>query len=159
MNTNNENGTDIRCCGACRHFQYEEVDGWGICDLVNDSVPCDFECEAGFEEKKEPKIISVYLSGKVSGLDLDVAKERFADAARQCETAMKEKGYDEVYVVNPLAIPTLSDLEWADYMLMDLQLLRHCDAIMMLPGWEESQGAVVEHGFSVGSGKAVYYMV
>lgn len=156
----NEVKTNERCCGACKHMLYEDTYGYGVCYIDKETVHCSSVCENGFveREEREPRIISVYISGKVSGLPLDKAKRRFSEAAEECRLLMEENGYEKVKVVNPLDIPAPIGLEWADYMLMDLQLLRHCDAIMMMPGWEESVGAVVEHTFCVGSGKAIYYL-
>ena len=38
--------------------------------------------------------------------------------------------------------------EWADYMRRDLRLLLDSDAIHMLPGWQNSTGALIEHHFA-----------
>jgi len=34
----------------------------------------------------------------------------------------------------------------------DLDILRHCDAIVMIPGWELSQGAIAEHSVAFDAG-------
>ena len=39
----------------------------------------------------------------------------------------------------------------------DLELLRRCDAIVMLPGWENSKGSRVEHELAKELGKQVFY--
>lgn len=47
-------------------------------------------------------------------------------------------------VVNP-AEDKEPDLEWSDYLRIDIRLLMDCDGIYMLPGWSESRGARLEH--------------
>lgn len=39
----------------------------------------------------------------------------------------------------------ISHEHWMDY---DLYLLSLCRVILMLPGWQESKGAVIEHGWA-----------
>ena len=42
--------------------------------------------------------------------------------------------------------------QWLDCMRMDIARLVTCDAVYLLPGWEKSRGAKVEHGLAVGLG-------
>ena len=39
----------------------------------------------------------------------------------------------------------------------DKEILRRCDAIYMLKGWQESEGAFFEHRMAIQMGKEVYY--
>jgi nucleoside 2-deoxyribosyltransferase len=39
----------------------------------------------------------------------------------------------------------------------DLELLKRCDAIFMIPGWERSKGSVKEHGFAITRELPVFY--
>lgn len=39
----------------------------------------------------------------------------------------------------------------------DLEMLRRCDFVVMLPGWERSHGAMAERDFAVKRGIPVYY--
>lgn len=41
----------------------------------------------------------------------------------------------------------------------DLVLLERCDAILMLPGWEDSSGAKLEKAYAVDKGLSVFYTV
>lgn len=36
------------------------------------------------------------------------------------------------------------DIAWSTWMAGDIAILRHCDAILMLPGWQTSPGSVME---------------
>jgi hypothetical protein len=38
----------------------------------------------------------------------------------------------------------------------DLEIIRRCDALYMLPGWEKSQGANMEHRLAVELGMPIY---
>jgi hypothetical protein len=47
--------------------------------------------------------------------------------------------------VNPLDLhPALGDVVWAQAMRADLRALIVCEAISLLPGWEDSRGARLE---------------
>jgi hypothetical protein len=48
-------------------------------------------------------------------------------------------------------------VSYQDYIRQDLRLLARCDAIVMLEGWEESNGARTEHSFAHGIGMPIYY--
>jgi len=43
------------------------------------------------------------------------------------------------------------------YYNMDLQFLRRCDAIVMLPGWIASKGATLERDLALERGLPIYY--
>lgn len=46
------------------------------------------------------------------------------------------------------------DQVWLDG---DLEMVSRCDVIVMVPGWEKSRGACVEHELAVGLGKQIIY--
>lgn len=48
-------------------------------------------------------------------------------------------------VVNPAEINTDPGAEWTVCMRADIRELVTCDAIALLPGWEQSRGASLEH--------------
>jgi nucleoside 2-deoxyribosyltransferase len=78
--------------------------------------------------------MTVYLSGRMTGLP-DFGREQFNDA----EAVLRKYGYK---VLNPACLPT--DLEGTKYMPICLAMLQQADAIVMLPGWERSKGALFE---------------
>lgn len=84
----------------------------------------------------------LYLSGLVSGggllpdTEIDRRREAFARAA----AVLRGLGYE---VVNPCEEPQ-DAASWADYMRRHIPVMCGCDAVVLLPGWAESRGAVLE---------------
>lgn len=84
-------------------------------------------------------MITVYLSGKMTGLEESVYKEKF----RKAELFYRACGYE---VVNPcnlsdIVLKRKPDATYEDFMAEDLRALRSCTHIAMLEGWESSPGA------------------
>ncbi|HVM91758.1 MAG TPA: DUF4406 domain-containing protein [Terriglobales bacterium] len=48
-------------------------------------------------------------------------------------------------VVNPVAINNDPEADWLDCITADIRAMQGCTAICMLPGWETSFGARIEH--------------
>lgn len=85
---------------------------------------------------------SIYISGKVTGT-IDY-KERFAKA----EEKLRERFPDSL-IANPVRVTEpVEKFSYATCMDIDLALLRHCDAIYMLRGWDASDGAQIELAFA-----------
>lgn len=49
------------------------------------------------------------------------------------------------------------DISYEVYINTDLEWLKLCDAILMLPGWKGSKGSIKEHQFAIDNGIEVYY--
>lgn len=79
----------------------------------------------------------VYISGPITGTTDYM--ERF----KKAQEYLEGKGYT---VVNPALINSNlpEDTTWDEYMEISLILVRMCDAIYLLKGWEESKGVEVE---------------
>lgn len=83
--------------------------------------------------------MKIYISGKITGLALEVAENSFAQAA------MMLRAKYGCEVVNPMeCVPYEEGKTWEGYMLDDIKLLFDCDTVYMLDNWEESRGARVE---------------
>lgn len=80
----------------------------------------------------------IYISGKITGTTDYM--QRFSAAERK----LKARGLS---VVNPAKVNGMmpEDMTWEEYMKMSFCMLELCDAIYMLPGWEDSTGAILEH--------------
>lgn len=94
-----------------------------------------------------------YISGKMTGDVVEVYTKKFKDAA---DFLLDEYGFDSI---NPCdyEIPADRDKNWANYLLMDLELLNQCDGIYMLKDWKQSYGAMCEYYFAKGTGKKVIF--
>lgn len=77
----------------------------------------------------------IYISGPMSGLP-NLNFDAFNDAAAR----LRSLGWD---VVNPVDVDAGS-ADWLNCIAADLQAMRGCTAIGMLPGWETSFGARIE---------------
>lgn len=99
--------------------------------------------------------VRLYLSGPMSDLPGN-NYEAFNRAAR----VLRDMGYE---VRNPaeLDAPTgwalrdgVDEPRWEDWMRMALALMLQCDAVAMLPDWERSRRARVEHATAAAMGWA-----
>lgn len=88
----------------------------------------------------------IYIAGKMTGLP-DLGRGAFAEAA----AALEKSGHT---VINPAVLPT--GLRRESYMPICMAMLDAADAIYMLPGWEKSPGARLEHDYAVYHEKRVY---
>jgi hypothetical protein len=82
--------------------------------------------------------MKLYISGPMTGMP-ELNFPAFHAAAKE----LRERGYE---VCNPAekneeANP---DMQWIDYMRLDIKMLMDCDGVAYLPGWENSRGAKIE---------------
>ena len=97
----------------------------------------------------------IYISGRISGLNIETAKRSFEYAVHEL---MLSKAYHINDIVNPFDIrPFLGLNNWWCYMFSDIMALRKCEAIFMLKGWQNSRGACIEHLIAVWCKKIVIY--
>lgn len=84
----------------------------------------------------------IYISGKISGLDIEEAKRIFKEA----KELMEAKGY---IAVTPFDVSeTKPEKTWSDYMLEDIKEIFTCDGLYMLNNWGQSKGARVEYAIA-----------
>lgn len=82
--------------------------------------------------------MKIYLSGKISGITFSEAERKFI----YFEKNLTNKGFT---VVNPLKIEPFLGLNlWICYMIADIWQMLKCDAVILLPDWEDSRGARIE---------------
>lgn len=95
--------------------------------------------------------LRIYISGQITGLDQKMAEEYF----EAMETRVRIAGH---IPVNPCKIlPYSPELNWADYMVADIDALFLCDGMVMLDNWGNSNGARVEHQIALRRGMRVWY--
>jgi hypothetical protein len=81
--------------------------------------------------------LRVYLSGPMTGLP-----ELNFPAFRDWSERLRFAGYR---VTNPAELcPADSGMTWQECMRADIRALCDCDAIALMPGWENSKGAHLE---------------
>lgn len=97
---------------------------------------------------EKPKI---YVSGKISGLEISEAKHKFKESCK----LLAKMGFEPV---NPFDISeTHPDKTWEDYMIDDIRALFDCKAIYMQNDWGTSLGARVEYAIAREMGKQVIF--
>lgn len=106
---------------------------------------------------KAPK--TIYLSGPMTGIE-DFNRPAFDAAAEQ----LRAQGFDvivpgenESYDPIELATQTVSKQKREFYLSRDIELiLEHSDLVVVLPGWEESEGAKLEVAVAEAVGLPVF---
>lgn len=81
--------------------------------------------------------MKIYISGPITG-NPDY-KKQFADAA----TKLRKEGHQ---VLDPTVWSREGlELDYEEYMVLDLAMVDVADAVLMLPGWQNSKGAQREY--------------
>ena len=99
--------------------------------------------------------MKVYISGKISGMNYEDARQLFLNA----EERLKAKGYE---TFNPFSyceekFSGKGGMSWEGYMMALLPYISHCDAIYMLGGWQKSYGANIEYLWAIRCGKEILF--
>ena len=94
----------------------------------------------------------IYISGRITGLSIDVATKIFNNAE-----ALLRKTY-KCEIINPMAAVIFEKGKtWEQYMLEDIEILFKCDAIFMMNNWKASKGACIEHAIAREIGLIIMY--
>jgi hypothetical protein len=90
----------------------------------------------------------IYIAGPMTGLhNLNFAAFH-AKAAK-----LRAHGHD---VINPAELCPDPSMTWHDCMRRDIAALVTCSAIHLLPGWQCSKGATLEHHIAERLGLAIF---
>lgn len=92
--------------------------------------------------------MKIYISGKMGDIPENRIRHRFGEAADY----LRQEGYTPV---NPAVMLDNPGLDYEDYMSIDFRMLSVCDAIYMLDGWQESEGAKRELMHAITLGKKI----
>lgn len=90
----------------------------------------------------------VYVSGPISGLP-----ENNHPAFFEAEEHLASNG---MRVLNPARIPGDDSWPWERWTKAALTMQMQADAIYMLPGWQKSRGAQLEHQVATATGMRIY---
>jgi hypothetical protein len=95
--------------------------------------------------------MKIYISGKITGLPIGIAKMMFSDA----EKKIRQLGH---IPINPMTwIPYDENKKWSDYMIEDIKLLFNAEGIYMISNWKDSKGARIEHNIAIETNKIIIY--
>lgn len=105
-------------------------------------------------ETDDPKQMPIYLSGPIESVGYRQARANF----HMAKMVLRRAGYKRI--LNPIKFfkkETAEKMEWSMIMIKDLKALAMCTQIAMLPLWEQSSGARIEHDFAMHEGKRVIH--
>jgi nucleoside 2-deoxyribosyltransferase len=88
-----------------------------------------------------------YISGKITG------EKNYKQIFQVAENELRERGHK---VINPAKLDALSDLKYEQIMSIDFALIDTADAVLMLPNWKQSLGAVREYGYALAKNKEIW---
>ena len=88
----------------------------------------------------------IYIAGPISGANIEANRKRFFEAEKRVELC-------GLIPLNPATLPL--GMEQSEYMQICMAMLFVADIVMMLDGWESSEGAVVEYKMALKCGKRV----
>ena len=108
--------------------------------------------------ERSDALVKVYIAGPIAGQP-NGNREAFAQRAKELETAGHEP-------LNPWDIPPdhnhgscmggkvyeTSVHEYGCFLRNDIMAMMWCDAVSMLPGWEQSKGATTEYAVAIAIG-------
>lgn len=94
--------------------------------------------------------MKIYISGKISGLELSDVRTKFADA----EAFLNELGFE---AVNPMKNGLTAQHTWEQHMVRDIEMLFSCEAIYMMDNWVASTGASIEYDIAMRMKKDVWF--
>ena len=108
------------------------------------------------------KMPVLYVSGKFSHDDLLHGVEHHVLTASRYSLEAWRKGFAVLCPHKNSSGFQHSELDWEIWMLGDLAFIARLqpergDALLMLPGWEESRGACIERQYALDIGLQVYY--
>jgi hypothetical protein len=81
---------------------------------------------------------TIYISGKIKDLDIEVARDNFL----RIENIIEESGN---LAMNPMRNNVPVTATYEDHMRADLKILLDCDAIFLMKNWKESKGSILEY--------------
>lgn len=97
--------------------------------------------------------MKIYLSGKITGLEVQDAQEKFS----RYESSLITMGFESI--VNPMKIsPYKQEKGYTDYMRDCVRALCDCDTIALMPCWTGSRGAQIEKRIAEDLGMQVLYL-
>lgn len=98
----------------------------------------------------------VYVSGSISDPRGSYYEDRNIRAAEAVAQTLMQMGF-AVLCPHTMTRGWGGLMSWESFIAMDLEILRRCDAVVMMPCWKESRGAKMEWAEAARSGKQCFY--
>lgn len=92
--------------------------------------------------------MKIYIAGPMTGLP-----EFNYPVFHQVAATLRAAGYD---VINPAENPKPRCGTWQGYMRMSVAQVASVDCLVMLPGWDHSRGAKIEHALATDLGLKIF---
>ena len=94
--------------------------------------------------------MKVYISIPIAGRDIAAQRNFAANVAK----LLAKSGHEPL---NPFCNGLPEDAPRAEHMRKDLRMLLRCNAIVLYPGWEHSEGCLLECSVAKQCGMAIAY--
>ena len=113
-------------------------------------TPLCYNDEIGRDITKCHKKPRIYISGPISGHDMEERRKAF----KEIQEHLEAQGYE---AINPMenGLPDEADIH--DHMRRDIELLMTCDYIYLLKRWTHSKGCMVELEVATSIGLPVFF--
>lgn len=92
----------------------------------------------------------ISLGGTLPPAEVDANRARFRAASER----LTAEGWE---VLDPTAEGAYPGRSWSDWMRRGITMMLRADLVVMLPGWQASRGALIEHRLAVELGIEVEY--
>ncbi|MDT8412684.1 MAG: DUF4406 domain-containing protein [Vicingaceae bacterium] len=79
----------------------------------------------------------IYIAGKITGLPIPEVEKKFSAAQKEVEA-------QGLIAINPIEVVGNWECDWKTAMKLCVKALIDCDAILLLPCWMDSKGAMIE---------------
>lgn len=92
--------------------------------------------------------MKIYIAGKITG------EKHYKRKFGKVERILKQKGHS---VFNPATLDAYPEFTWEDYMSVTKAMLKRCNAMLLLPDWKYSKGAILEYEYAKKLGISVFF--
>lgn len=90
----------------------------------------------------------IYIAGPITGVP------RYWEPFEQAESELEAAGF---VALTPTRLP--SGMTWEQYMHIDKAMIDVADAVLFLPGWQNSEGAGIEMAYCLKTNKPNYISI